>query len=165
MIKLILSLVLIIVSSLIGNSFSLKLTTRRKTLVSIHNAINRIKTLICFGGMDTYRVVEECFCTPDFPLMENDLFRGNCDYDKAFEESVSKINRSFSLTKADKELLCQFGSNLGATDVTGQIAHTELYAQLFSERLDYVKAEESSKSKLYRVLGFSLGCAVSLLVV
>lgn len=165
MIKLFLSLVLIIVSSLIGNSFSAKLTTRRKTLFSIHKAINRTKTLICFGGMDIYRVVEECFCTPDFPLMERDLFSDKSDYENAFEQSVSKINRSFSLTESDKELLNQFGSNLGTTDVTGQLAHTELYAQLFAERLNYVKSEESSKSKLYRVLGFSLGCAISLLIV
>ena len=165
MIKLILSLVLIITSSLIGNSFSVKISNRRKTLASIYNAITRAKTLICFGGMDTYRVIEECFCTTEFPLMENNLFTDDCQYNKVFEESVGKINRNFSLTKADKELLTQFGSNLGSTDVTGQIAHTELYANLFSERLDIVKTEEQAKSKLFRVLGFSLGCAISLLIV
>lgn len=165
MIKLILSLILIIVSSLIGNSFSVKLIARKNTLSSIHNSIKKIKTLICFGGMDIHRVIEECFCTPEFPLMEAEVFYDNCDFDKAFNESVSKISRNYSLTKADKELLCQFGSELGTTDITGQIAHTELYSQLFSERLDNVKAEENAKSKLYRVLGFSLGCAISLLIV
>ena len=164
-IKLLLSLVLIISATLIGNSFSSKLTTRRKTLSLIHNAINRIKTLICFGGMDTYRVVEECFCGSEFPLLESTIFTNNFEYDKAFEESVRKINRSFSLTKSDKDLLNQFGVHLGSTDVTGQIAHTELYAQIFAERLSYAKEQESQKSKLYRVLGFSLGCAISLLIV
>ncbi len=165
MIKLILSLVLIISSSLIGNSFSVKLSNRRKTLSLILSAISRIKTLICFGGMDIFRIVEECFCTSDFPLMERDLFCNNSDYNKAFDESVSKISRNFSLAKSDKELLSQFGSNLGSTDVTGQVAHTELYAQLFAERLSLVKEQEDAKSKLYRVLGFSLGCAISLLIV
>ena len=165
MIKLIFSLVLITVSSLIGNSFSVRLSTRRKTLFSINNAIGRIKTLICFGGMDIYRVCQECFCSAEFPLFERETFSSNKEYDKVFEDNVNRISRSFSLTKDDKELLSQFGSNLGTTDITGQIAHTELYAQLFSERLDMVKSEELKKSKLYRVLGFSLGCAVSLLIV
>lgn len=165
MIKLLLSLILIVSASFIGNTFSLKLTNRRKTLSSIVAAISRIKTLICFGGMDTRRVVEECLCTEEFPLIYADDLSLESSYDKAFEKSVSKISSSFSLTKGDKELLAQFGSQLGSTDVTGQIAHAELYAQLFTERLNFVKEQENAKSKLYRVLGFSFGCAISLLIV
>lgn len=165
MIKLALSFILIISASLIGNTFSQKLTNRRKTLSSIVNAISRMKTLICFGGMDTKRVVEECLCTEDFPLISCENLSTNSAFDKAFEESVCKISSSFSLTKLDKELLTQFGSQLGSTDVTGQIAHTELYTELFMERLNFVKEQENAKSKLYRVLGFSLGCAISLLIV
>lgn len=165
MLKIILSFVFVISASLLGNTFSLKLMNRRKTLTSIVNAISRAKTLICFGSFDTRRVVAESFCSEDFPLMNcNDI---DCEkpYDKAFESSVDKINNRFSLTKADKELLVQFGSKLGSTDVTGQVAHAELYIELFNERLSKAREEESSKSKLYRVLGFSLGCAISLLVV
>ncbi len=165
MIKLILSLILIMSSFFVGNTFSVKLTNRRKTLSSILSAISRIKTLICFGGVDTVRVVEECFCSSDFPLMNEDLLSSNSDYGKAFAECVEKISRSFSLTKSDKELLTQFGANLGSSDVTGQVAHAELYAELFSERLNLAKEQENTKSKLYRVLGFSLGCAISLLIV
>ncbi|MDO4419319.1 MAG: stage III sporulation protein AB [Ruminococcus sp.] len=165
MIKLIFSLVLIISATLIGNTFSIKLTNRRKTLTAIVGAISRIKTLICFGGMDTKRVVEQCMCAEDFPLLSSENLSFDTHFDKAFEESVEKISNSFSLTESDKELLTQFGTQLGSTDVTGQIAHTELYTTLFTERLNYVKEQESTKSKLYRVLGFSLGCAISLLIV
>lgn len=165
MIKILLSLVLILSTSLLGNTFSVKLTNRRKTLSSIVSAINKIKTLICFGGMDTKRVVEQCFCTQEFPLIGTEEINRDFAYDKAFEQSVEKISNNFALTKADKTLLIQFGTQLGSTDITGQIAHTELYAELFTERLNSVKEQEFTKSKLYRVLGFSLGCAVSLLIV
>lgn len=165
MIKLVFSLVLILSASFIGNTFSLKLANRRKTLSSIVGAISRIKTLICFGGFDTKRVVAECLCSEDFPLIDTKDLSTDIAFDKAFEESVSKISNAYSLTKSDKELLAQFGSQLGTTDITGQIAHTELYSELFTERLNFVKEQESAKSKLYRVLGFSLGCAISLLIV
>lgn len=165
MIKLVLSLVLIFSASLIGNTFSQRLTNRRKTLSSIVGAIGRIKTLICFGGIDTRRVVEDCLCADDFPLMNAEDLSSESSYDKAFEKCVAKISNSFSLTKSDKELLCNFGSQLGCTDVTGQIAHTELYSELFTERLNFVKEQERCKAKLYRVLGFSLGCAITLLIV
>lgn len=163
MFKLIFALVVIVSSSLIGNSFSVKLTNRRKTLSEIVNSINKAKTLICFGGMDTKRVVQECFCSEDFMLLDKDMLE-NERFDISFETSVRKINPAFSLTKADQELLLQFGTKLGMTDVTGQVAHTELYAQLFSERLSQVKTQENEKSRLYRILGFSVGSAISLLI-
>ena len=165
MIKLLLSFILIISASLIGNSFSQKLVNRRRTLTSIVEAISRIKTLICFGGADVFSVIKESFCTDEFPLIDVKTLESSADYDVAFKKCVDKISSSFSLTKADKQLLAQFGCQLGTTDITGQIAHTELYAELFSERLSKVKEQENSKSKLYRVLGFSLGCAASLLIV
>lgn len=165
MIKLLLSIVIITVSFLVGNTFSVRLINRRKTLSGIVAAICRMKTMICFGGADTRTVVEECLCGEAFPLISIEAFNGTEAYDKAFEKGVNSIAGSFSLAKEDKELLLQFGTLLGSTDVTGQIAHTGMYTELFGERLNVVKEQESAKSKLYRVLGFSLGCIISLLIV
>ncbi len=163
--KLIFSLALIISASLIGNSFSQKLINRRRTLSALVSAINRIKTLICFGGMEITQIIEKSLCTSEFPLINYQFFNSDSPYDKAFKTSVNNISSSFALTDSDKELLTQFGSKLGDTDIAGQVAHTELYAELFSERLSSVKEQETAKIKLYRVLGFSLGCAISLLIV
>lgn len=163
MVKLIFTLVVIISSCLVGNSFSVRLANRRKTLTSIVSAITRAKTLICFGGIDTKRVIEECFCTEAFPLLDTVELKSD-NFDVSFKSSVNKISPAFSLNKSDKELLKDFGTNLGMTDVTGQVAHAELYAELFSERLKQVKAQENEKSKLYRILGFSVGSAISLLI-
>lgn len=163
MVKLIFALVVIVSSSLLGNSFSVSLTNRRKTIDSILGAVNKAKTLICFGGMDTKRVVEECFCTESFPLLNKDDLNAE-EFDIAFKRSVSNISPSFALKKSDKELLVGFGSELGTTDVTGQVAHTQLYSELFSDRLRQVKIQENEKSRLYRILGFSVGSAVSLLI-
>ena len=165
MIKLLLCLILIASASLVGNSFSQRLINRRKTLSKILSAISHIKSLICFGGIEVVSVVEECFCSEEFKLINPEVLDSDLPYDQAFEKSVENISKNFSLTKSDKELLVQFGTYPGTKDITGQIAHTELYAQLFTERLNAVKEQEASKSKLYRILGFSFGCAVSLLIV
>lgn len=165
MLKLMLSLVLILASTLVGNSFAVTLSNRKNTLFLIHNAISRIKTLICFGSFDVLRVINETFCTEQFPLFSKEVFDNTSDYTKAFKESVYEIKRSYSLTKSDKELLISFGLQLGSTDVAGQVAHTELYSKLFEERLNFAKEQENKKSKLYRVLGFSFGCGLSLLIV
>ena len=163
MVKLVFAFIVVISSCLLGNSFSVKLINRRKSLELILGAINKAKTLICFGGMDIRRVVEECFCTEEFPLLEKNMITSD-GFDVTFNKSVNNIKSAFSLTKADKELLAQFGHGLGMTDVTGQVAHTELYAELFSERLRQIKDQENEKSRLYRILGFSIGSAISLLI-
>lgn len=115
--------------------------------------------------MDIAKVMEMSLCTPEFPLIDYESLDSELPYDKAFEYCVKNISKEFALTEADKKLLTEFGSKLGDTDVSGQIAHTELYAQLFRERLTELKEQEISKTKLYRVLGFSFGCAISLLIV
>ncbi len=164
MIKLLLSLILIASSTLVGNSFSVKLKTRRKTLSSIVSALIRLKTLLCFGSLETVRLLEECFCSEDFKLIKKDnIYESDCSFESA-EKWVGEISRSFSLLASDKELLRDFIKGLGSTDVSGQVAHTELYINLFTERFQDSKIKESNKSGLYRVMGFSLGSAISLLM-
>lgn len=165
MIKLIFALVVVTSSTLVGNSFSLRLSNRRKTLESVVKAISRMKTLICFGSFDTSRVVAECLCEDEFPLLDIDNIDNTADFSTKLSTAIDNISSAFSLNKSDKKLLSEFSSQLGATDVTGQVAHTELYSQLFSQRLEQAKIQESQKSKLYRILGFSLGCAITLMVI
>ncbi len=164
MIKLILSLSLIVSSTLVGNSFSSKLKSRSKSLTSILSSLIRLKTLLCFGSFDTSRLLEECFCSEDFMLMDKENIPDSDFSSEAIERCVRKIHKSFSLSDSDKELLRNFIRGLGSTDVSGQVAHTELYINLFTERLQESKTKESHKSGLYRIMGFSLGSAISLLM-
>ena len=165
MIKLILAVAVVTSATLVGNSFSLKLSNRRKTLESVVKAISRMKTLICFGSFDTTRVVEDCLCDNEFPLLDIEDTDNTADFTTTLINAIENISPTFSLNKSDKKLLSEFGLQLGATDVTGQVAHTELYSQLFTQRLEQAKIQETQKSKLYRILGFSLGCAITLMVI
>lgn len=165
MIKLMFSLIIIICASLVGNTFSLRIINRKKTLSEIIKAISRMKTLICFEKTDVNDLIKNCFASEEFPLLDCTDLENGFTYGEAFKSCVSKISGKFSLTKSDKDLLTEFCVFLGSTDVVGQVAHIELYIRLFEERLELVREQANSKSKLYRVLGFSLGCAVSLMIV
>lgn len=164
MAKLFLSLIIIVCATLLGNSFSMRLSARRNTLIGIISALSRMKTQICFGAVETHRIVEECFCSREFPLISSECISSELSIKEALTGGIMQVSSGFALTKADKELLLKFSAELGTTDITGQIAHVELYTQLFSERLDSVKKQVSEKSKLYRVLGFSVGSAISLMI-
>ena len=53
----------------------------------------------------------------------------------AWEGAVEEDGRDAGLTKADRELLRGFGSQLGRTDVEGQIANCRQYGNLLEQRL------------------------------
>ena len=164
MYKLVLSVLIVLCATFLGNSFALKLSMRRKTLNMIVSAISRMKTLICFGSFEIIRVVNQCFYSEEFDLLCINNLDSDTSYSEAFSQQVRNISKKFALNDADKELLVSFGSELGTTDIGGQVAHAELYQNLFLERLSEAKEQETVKSRLYKVLGFSLGCAVSLII-
>ena len=53
----------------------------------------------------------------------------------------------------DRRLLQDFGVGLGTTDINGQLAHCELYTDLFQVRLREARSQKEKKAKLYLLLG------------
>ncbi|MBQ4105372.1 MAG: stage III sporulation protein AB [Clostridia bacterium] len=164
MINFVLVIIVILCSTLLGNWFSTRLEARRQSLSTIIVAITKMKSLISFGGFEISRVVNEsfesaqgfeCFCRE----LTDDV--GFTDF---FNSCVDEINIVCALSKEDKALLKRFGEGLGVSDTEGQISNCELYRELLSEKLAEAKDAVDKKSKLYRVLGFSMGCAVALMV-
>lgn len=64
----------------------------------------------------------------------------------------------------DRRLLQDFGVGLGTTDISGQIAHCELYTDLFQARLKEARDKKEKKAKLYLLLGVFGGIAAALLI-
>ncbi len=162
MFKFLLCGVLILVATLLGNWFSQRLLRRTHFLQSIIEGINRIKTSICFGALNSYRAIAESF--PELMIYgkQIDDTQSVSEYWNGLIDSVPK---HIGLKEDDIELIKGFGKSLGITDTQGQINNCELYSGLISERLKTSKEAEFSKSRLYKVLGFSVGCALTLLIV
>lgn len=164
MIKIFSGVVLICACTLLGNWFSMKLRRRTQLLERFVVSITKMKTLICFGGYDITYVLKECFGSNVFPSVvefDENTFE---NVSAMWKEFISDIPTSEGLTKTDRNVLCGFGKCLGVTDTQGQINNCELYINLIEERLRDSRSDEISKCRLYRVLGFSLGSAVTLMV-
>lgn len=82
----------------------------------------------------------------------------------AWEGAVEEDGRDAGLTKADRELLRGFGSQLGRTDVEGQIANCRQYGNLLEQRLTEAREAAAAKGRLYMTLGFAGGMALALLL-
>ncbi|MBE6737202.1 MAG: hypothetical protein E7566_00900 [Ruminococcaceae bacterium] len=163
MLRIFMCIVLVVSSTFLGNWFSLKLLRRCEDLFSIIESIQKIKTYINFGGYEICRVIALSFVSKEkfkaFTETEE-----NENFLMWWEKCVTYISKTTALNKSDLELLNQFGENLGVTDIEGQISNCELYTKLFEERLNEAKLMENKNVRLYRILGFSLGCTVGLIV-
>ncbi len=163
MLKLFLCFIVIISSTFLGNWFSLKLSRRCSDLFKIIEAINKIKTYIVFGGYEIRTVVEMSFNSKvNFSVFTSDVFED--DFNCWWNNCVKSLSKTTALNIEDRDLLMCFGANLGVTDIEGQISNCDLYIKIFEERLNDAKSMEKKNIKLYRTLGFSLGCTVSLIV-
>lgn len=163
--ELVFGAVLIISATLFGISFSQKLINRRKNLQMLIEVIRKMQTYIGFSSMEISAVVAECFKN----IKGFESFTQYVSEDTAFttwwEKCVRSIDSSTGLDREDKDLLIRFSEGIGVSDAEGQLSHCELYCELFAERLRLAKEVENTKSRLYKVLGFSVGCAVTLIVV
>ena len=95
------------------------------------------------------------------PCMES-LEQGK-SFSEAWNDGVRNSGK-MGLTGRDRELLENFGSGLGVTDIEGQLAHCGLYEELTKKGLEEAKEEKGKKARLYQMLGFSAGLAAALLL-
>lgn len=82
----------------------------------------------------------------------------------AWELSVKNDKSVFLLSPQDVQLLLSFGSQLGTTDVNGQINLCVLYQKLFEEKLKTAQNYEEHYGKIYRQSGIFIGAAIIILI-
>lgn len=74
-------------------------------------------------------------------------------FPQAWSASLQKRSAAGPLRREDIGLLLAFGSQLGTTDLNGQISLCQLYVRLFEERLVRAREWKSKYAKLYMSLG------------
>ena len=164
MLKILLCLIVVICATMLGNWFSAKVVRRTKELLTIVETLIKIKNYISFEQSEIRRIVCESFASAQgFENLKN-CDEENQDFLLWWQNEVQKLSTTAALNKEDILLLMRFGEKLGVTDMQGQILNCELYIRLFSERLQGAKDSEYKNVRLYRVLGFSAGCTVTLVL-
>ncbi len=122
-----------------------------------------LKTQIRYSGDDIFKLVSRSAKGADLEYL-----CGEADYSIPFsvfwEKQINNIPKSSGLNNSDKELLIEFGSALGSTDIEGQLKHIELYQKMFAAKLDESKTELQKKSAVYKALGLFGGISVAIII-
>lgn len=164
MISVFLCLILIASTTLIGNSFSQRLQNRCKCLGGLVQALTKMRSLIIFSGYDIRTVVKDGFSNIEGFESFCDIAASDEAFDEWWNKKIHSIDKYKGLLKEDIEILLRFGEGLGISDIQGQDAHFQLYSDLILQKLQQAKENVNQKSRLYRILGFSMGCAVTLII-
>ena len=88
----------------------------------------------------------------------------NLPFTSFWENSLNTIPKKYGLNNSDKELLYEFGSALGTTDIEGQLKHLGLYGEIFQNTLSECENALKDKSRIYRALGLFGGISTAIII-
>ena len=103
-------------------------------------AVN-LSTAIRYNGADIYSLLKNESISNSLPILDdiiNSLEHGN-SLSNSWSLAVNKATPAYRLSKADTEIIIQFGHSLGATDVDGQIEHLSYYKNIFQSKFKEMK--------------------------
>lgn len=150
-----------------GYAIAHRLAVRVKFLQQYLQFINYIETEIRYAQRVLSEITNGYQNNTEFKnflvvLKEN--LQSNPSFSEAWQNAVQAIPDSYGLLRQDKDLIREFGKELGSTDVMGQIALCSLNKSLISAVLETAKEEKIKKSKLYFMLGSSFGMCVAIIL-
>lgn len=146
----------------VGCIFTKRLSQRLDFMSKLRVFISLLQTQIRYNSSDIYSLVISSAKSSDLPLFsQDDIIEPFSEFWKA---GIINNQKKFGLNNSDLELLFEFGSGLGATDIEGQLSHLELYQSIFQKRLQECQSEFKDKSKIYRALGLFGGISTALII-
>lgn len=143
---------------------SKKLLMRKDFFRKFLSFVSNLSTQLRYSTSDIFTLVSFSANTSEFDFFEISEESGTPFYE-IWSERVNEIPSKFGLKNSDRQLLLEFGEQLGKTDVDGQLKHLELYEALFKKQLMDAENEINKKSKLYKTMGFFVGTAAALMII
>lgn len=130
--------------------------------------IAEIETRIRYGHIELPELFAELSQKPEFSELlflqsgEQELF-GNVP--ARLSRQVQLTAPSMHLAGEDRRLLLNFLQSLGATDLSGQMDHCRMHAELLGRQLEAARKDYGEKNRLYVSLGLFGGLALSMLLI
>jgi stage III sporulation protein AB len=150
--------------SLSGYMESRKLFVRVDSLELFLRFLSAAKTEIRYSAVPVVQVIKRH--SSGFKFLEECV--SNCEqgngFAAAWKYAVTYCAKQDGFAANDIKLLLSFGEGFGASDTDGQIAHLELYSELFDTNLKSAREDRNRKSKLYLMLGIFAGLSSALLL-
>lgn len=141
-----------------GQYYSTSAVKRIRALEQVLLLLNAVQNELSYCRTPVRELVHRLALRSEFselPFLQ--VCSRMCDqeipFPQAWSASLQERSQTGSLRREDLSQLLAFGSQLGTTDLNGQISLCRLYVRLFEERLTQAREWKSKYAKLYLSLG------------
>lgn len=163
-------LLLIVLTGVCAGLYSsTELSRRASSLERIGRLIEYIETQIRYTAAPVKEIIAKTASVEEFGALS--FLQTACAGvqngerpDTAWRGAVQSEGENCGFNATDRELLFDFGAELGKSDVEGQLSHCESFHRLFEDRLQSARSDVRIKGKLYVTLGVTAGLGVALLL-
>lgn len=170
--KLILSIIIIASAGIIGYVLAYRYVQRNQQLKNLHIAFQLLETEIMYSSSSLPMALKRVglksnspigsFFTETYKILDSRLGYG---IEEAWSRTVEDTISETSLNHEDKEVLLDFGFNLGSTDKEHQIKNFQfIYLQL-KKRQDDAENLRMKNEKMFKNLGILIGIAIVIIFI
>ena len=152
-----------------GNSYK----NRVELLKRFRGSLQMLETEIMYGATSLPVAFSNVGRKMDYPFSDfyGDLSEGLLErifefVDEAWDKICEYvfIDRGLGFKKEDIELIKGFGKVLGCSDRADQKKHFDLFYVQIDGNIDKAEEDRKSHEKLYKNMGFLIGCGVSVIL-
>lgn len=171
MIQIIGSILIIAASTWTGMLVARGYRNRPKEIRQWRSALQSIEAEIVFGRVpvaDFTAHLSEQLPAPVnlfFKTLHTKMVLQDLPLQTAWVQAVEEFWAATSLRRAEKEVILQFGTTLGAEDTDHQKKHIQLALAHLEREEEEARAAQSANEKLMRSLGFLTGVLLVLLLI
>lgn len=166
-IKFIILIAILVVSTFLGIAISKKYSTRVHELKQFQSALNIFEEKIKF----TYEPIPDVFEDISQNIKGNvgEIFERSAENMKlmsageAWEKAIDESNTK--LTSEDKETIKGLAKTLGRTDLDGQVNEIRLTLKFLETKLKDAELERNKNEKMFKTLGATVGLAIVIILV
>ena len=145
-----------------GCLFSARIYRRRDFLRRLQSFLSCLSTDLRYRGEDIFTLVTDCAERAD--LTDLCVQASEDSFENTWNEAINGVCATFSLQKEDESLLREIGSQLGKTDLEGQLRYLSLIEERAAEQLRDAEECLTQKAKLCKTMGFFVGATAAVVL-
>lgn len=137
-----------------------ELKRRERMLAALIRLITRMGTRLRYTAAPLADILSHAAEEGGYAPLELPCFSTATPFPACWNVLIEKTG----LPQEDRQLLRSFGEEMGRTDLTGQLAHIEMYGALLEEQRRHAAEEYRKKGRLPAVLWTAGAAAAALLL-
>ena len=145
-----------------GCLLSARLFRRRAFLRRLLSFVSLLSTELRYRGGDIFDLESDCAGRSQLPALC--VGKPESCFEDAWNAAINAFPATFSLTGEDISLLREIGSQLGKTDLEGQLKHLSLLEIRVRAHLRDAEECMAQKSRIYKTMGFFVGASAAIVL-